>query len=160
MKTLTGQRGFTLLEVLIAVVILSIGLLGMATLMMTSVQASQGAYLRGQASLLAYDFSERTRLNHALASSADDYLLDADSQLEVDYSLGERPECGDDGCTDTEQAQLDLHQWQTMLASSIPGARANITRTDNQYSIEIIWVESSALEGVTGDSSFAVSFDL
>ena len=154
MKTLTQQRGFTLIEVLIAVVILSIGLLGMATLMMTSVQASQSAYLRGQASLMVYDFSERTRLNHALASSADDYLLDADD------SLGERPECADEGCTDTEQAQLDLHQWQTMLASSIPGARANITRTDNQYSIEIIWVESSALEGVTGDSSFAVSFDL
>lgn len=154
MKTIIQQRGFTLLEVLIAVVILSIGLLGMATLMMTSVQASQGAYLRGQASLLAYDFSERTRLNHALASSADDYLLDAND------SPGERPECGDDGCTDIEQAQLDLHQWQTMLASSIPGARANITRSNNQYSVEIIWVESSALEGATGDASFAVSFDL
>ncbi|MEH6368551.1 MAG: type IV pilus modification protein PilV, partial [Pseudomonas marincola] len=87
MKTLTQQRGFTLIEVLIAVVILSIGLLGMATLMMTSVQASQSAYLRGQASLMVYDFSERTRLNHALASSADDYLLNADD------SLGERPEC-------------------------------------------------------------------
>lgn len=49
------ERGFTLIEVLIALLVLAVGLLGMASLMMTSLQSSQSAYLRSQASLLAQD---------------------------------------------------------------------------------------------------------
>lgn len=57
------SRGFTLLEVLIALVILSIGLLGIATLQGVGLRSSQGAYLTSQASLLAYDIADRIRAN-------------------------------------------------------------------------------------------------
>lgn len=55
--------GFTLLEVLIALVVLSIGLLGIAALQGVGLRSSQGAYLTSQASLLAYDMADRIRAN-------------------------------------------------------------------------------------------------
>jgi type IV pilus assembly protein PilV len=56
---LTGQRGFTLIEVLVAVVILAIGLLGLAGLQATGLRSNHSAYLRSQASLQAYDIIDR-----------------------------------------------------------------------------------------------------
>lgn len=56
-------RGFTLLEVLIALVVLSIGLLGIAALQGVGLRSSQGAYLTSQATLLAYDMADRIRAN-------------------------------------------------------------------------------------------------
>lgn len=57
------SRGFTLLEILIALVILSIGLLGVAALQGVGLRSSHGAYLTSQASLLAYDMADRIRAN-------------------------------------------------------------------------------------------------
>ena len=57
------QRGATLIEVLVAVVVLSIGLLGLAGLQMTGLQTNHSAYLRSQATLLAYDLTDRIRAN-------------------------------------------------------------------------------------------------
>jgi type IV pilus modification protein PilV len=67
------SAGFTLLEVLVAVLVLAIGLLGLARLQMTVMKSNQSAYLRSQASLLAYDISERMRANRtaALGGSCD-----------------------------------------------------------------------------------------
>ena len=48
-----ARRGFTLLEVLIALLVFSLGLLGLAGLMVVSVKTNQSAYLRTQASFLA-----------------------------------------------------------------------------------------------------------
>lgn len=62
-----GQVGFTLLEVLIAIVILAIGLLGIAGMQANSIRNNQNAYLRGQATMLAYDIIERMRANRTLA---------------------------------------------------------------------------------------------
>jgi len=60
---LANQRGLTLAEVLIAVVILSIGLLGIAGLQLTGLRGAQSANLRTQATVLANDIAERIRAN-------------------------------------------------------------------------------------------------
>ena len=56
-------RGFTLLEVLIAVLVFSIGLLGLAGLMVMSVKTNHSAYLRTQATFLAQSMADRMRAN-------------------------------------------------------------------------------------------------
>lgn len=61
------QRGASLLEVLVAIVIVSFGLLGLAGLQMTSVKSNHSAYERSQATLLAYDLSDRMRAMHSEA---------------------------------------------------------------------------------------------
>ena len=66
-------NGFTLLEVMIALLILSIGLLGLAALQATSLKINHGALLRTQATFLTYDMMDRLRANRtaALAGQCD-----------------------------------------------------------------------------------------
>ena len=63
----TDQRGTTLIEVLIALIVLSIGLLGLALLQVTSVQSNHSAYYRSQATVLAHDLADRMRANRTAA---------------------------------------------------------------------------------------------
>jgi len=149
------NKGFTLIEVLIALVILAIGLLGMSSLMMTSMQSSQSAYLRSQASLLAYDLVERMRANSNQAITSDSYVFSLSSEAPTD------PTCASTGCTPSQQAQRDLFQWRAALTGSIPGATMVIARTNpNKYVITIAWSEASALKRGTENLNFVVSADL
>ena len=57
------SNGFTLMEVLVALAVLSIGLLGMAGMQLFSMKSSHGAYLQSQASFFAYDLIDKMRAN-------------------------------------------------------------------------------------------------
>ena len=61
MAALHKSRGFTLLEVLIALLVFSLGLLGLAGLMIMSVKTNHSAYLRTQATFLAESMADRMR---------------------------------------------------------------------------------------------------
>lgn len=65
------QRGFTLIEVMISVLILAIGLLGVASMQTRSLQMNQSAQFSSQASILAYDIIDRMRANRGAALSGD-----------------------------------------------------------------------------------------
>ncbi|MBI5462892.1 MAG: type IV pilus modification protein PilV [Gammaproteobacteria bacterium] len=106
------QRGFTLLEVLIAVVVLSIGLLGVAGLQAFGLRNNQDAYMRSQATILATDIAERMRANMT-GVEAGTY----DQGVAV-----ENTNCNDatTGCTANELAQHDLYQWRTALFAALP----------------------------------------
>ena len=58
-----GQTGFTLIEVLVAVFVLALGLLGAASLQLIGTRGNNGAYLRSQATLVANDLAERMHVN-------------------------------------------------------------------------------------------------
>jgi len=57
------QRGFSLVEVLVAVLVLSVGLLGLAALQVMSLRASDSARMRTAVSIAAYDLADRLRAN-------------------------------------------------------------------------------------------------
>jgi type IV pilus assembly protein PilV len=65
------SKGFSLIEVLVAVLVLAIGLLGVAALQINATRANQSAELRSQASMLAYFMLDAMRANRdaALAGS-------------------------------------------------------------------------------------------
>ena len=67
MRHVLKSQGFTLLEVLIALLIFSLGVLGMAGILVISVRTNQSAYERSQASFLAQSVADRMRANSALA---------------------------------------------------------------------------------------------
>ena len=67
-QTMNKSNGFTLIEVLISLVVLSLGLLGLAALQASSLRSNQGAYYRSQAAQFAYNIADRMRANVVEAS--------------------------------------------------------------------------------------------
>lgn len=136
------NQGFTLLEVLISMLILTIGLLGMAALMMSSLQANQGAALRSTATILSYDIADRMRSNvDTVATRAYPNTDPADAVM---------PDCHTDplGCGPTDRVQEDLAQWNANL-QAIPGSTGLITRiNDNNYCIAIFWTEPAEADAL------------
>lgn len=94
------QKGFTLLEVLVAILVLSIGLLGLAGLMASSLRNNHSAYYRSQATWLAYDVIDRMRTNRP---NAPDYIV----------GLGGASAAGG-------LAGADVTDWKGMVANSLP----------------------------------------
>jgi len=73
-RSMTGQRrqrGVTLIEILITLLVLAIGLLGLAALQGVSLQTGQVAYQRSQAVSIAYEVADFARANRSVATSSD-----------------------------------------------------------------------------------------
>ena len=73
----SANRGFTLVEVLIAATVLAVGLLGVGAMLVNSLQASRLALQRSQAVILTADLAERIRAN---ATAADAFALAEDTE--------------------------------------------------------------------------------
>lgn len=56
-----NQKGFTLVEVLVTVLVLAVGLLGLAGLQLAGMKSNRSAYLRSQAVIATYDLLDRMR---------------------------------------------------------------------------------------------------
>lgn len=135
------NHGFTLIEVLIALLVLAIGLLGMASLMVTSMQSNQASAQRSAAIVLSYDLVERMRSNRAQAVlSASPFAGNPATVL--DPCLVE--DACEDGMTPAQQVSNDLAQWAITLGNAIPGAAAIIDQvgTTNEFCIAIFWPEN------------------
>lgn len=121
--------GFTLLETLIAMLILAIGLLGMAGLMLNSMKSNQSSYQRTQASLLAYDMAERLRLNTDLATAGDSYVITSTASAGTDVNCAP--------CTPANMAAKDRFEWITALNRE--GLAATVARNNRSYTINVTW---------------------
>ena len=135
------QCGFTLLEVLIALLILSIGLLGLASLQTNGLRSNQMASMRTTATQLAYDIADRMHanpagvdapdpLNYVIAISKDDPVIATD--------------CESTTCTPSQMATYDLAQWRSAIRS-LPGGTSSIVKTVTgtvvTHTITVYWNE-------------------
>lgn len=122
MAALQKSRGFTLLEVLIALLVFSLGLLGLAGLMIMSVKTNHSAYLRTQATFLAESMADRMR--------ADPLAIWA-SSYNGSYPVASRidPCSGGVACDFVNVANRDKAIWSQQLFDSLPNAAATITCT-------------------------------
>jgi len=150
-KQNTGSKkkssGFTLLEVLIALLILSVGLLGLASLQTRGLALGHNAYLRSQAVLLTRDMAERIRVNSNYvltteASSATEYTIDYDQ-------TPTNTDCSAASCTPIQLAQYDIDQWLTSLRNILPAGDGQISKTGVDYVITVRW--DSERNGVVED---------
>lgn len=113
------QHGFSLLEILIALVILSIGLLGLAALQTMSLRMGHDSYQRTQATMLAYDMVDRIRANPAgLAAGRYDTVAFTDNPTGAD--------CVTSTCTSDDLANYDIRTWQTTLAAKLSQGQGSI----------------------------------
>ena len=114
-----GCGGFSLLEVLIAGTVFSLGLAGLAALLLASVIGSAEARREGIASVAAASLAEQIRLN----PGALERFLDPPARVSRVCGANER-----DPCTAGQRADFDFRLWQLELADSIPGARGIVCR--------------------------------
>jgi type IV pilus assembly protein PilV len=148
------MRGFTLIEAMVALLVLSIGLLGVAGLQLTSLRSNTSSSYRSQATFLAYDIADRMRANRQ-AAMAGSYLSTYGDEL---------PE------TATTVAQADLLAWKGRVTagSILPrDADAEIVWADEPnrvVAIRIRWSDSHgdaqlAQAGAGHETSF-VTFEM
>ena len=127
----TTQRGFTLLEILISLLILSVGLLGLAGLQVNGLHSNQDSYVLTQAMAQAYDMADRMRANMA-GFTAGNY--DA-----ITTAIPADPGCITTGCTSANMAVYDAYQWNTANANLLPNGKGTVTASGNTRIITVMW---------------------
>ncbi len=111
--TPTEQSGFSLLEVLVASTVFSLGLAGLSAMLLLSFAGAADAERESNAASAAASLAEQLRLNPV---ALDRYLDPPDQITQI---------CtGRNTCTPAQQADYDFRLWQLELANGVPGARA------------------------------------
>jgi type IV pilus assembly protein PilV len=144
--------GVGMVEVLVALVVLSVGLLGVASLFVTTMQAKGSAQSRMQAINLAADIADRIRANRGAGSAyavADTATLGTPSTNCVDGASAAVV------CTAAQMAAHDLYLWSNQVTQMLPGRSpkrsitVDTTTTPTTYTITIKWTEqTSAADGL------------
>lgn len=136
------QSGFTLLEVLVAVLVLSIGLLGLAGLMASGIRNNQSAYQRTQATWLAYDIVDRMRINRPAALG---------SSYPYNTALGSPATCSANPALAGAMAVQDLTDWKNLLACALPAGDGSVVVAANRtVTVTVQWNDS---RGTLGDTA-------
>ncbi len=136
-----------MIDVLVALVVLSIGLLGLAGLQATGLRYNHGAYLRTQATLLAYDMADRMRANQTGVNAGDYDSIGFTTSLAKDCSLSTVT------CTPAEIAQYDAYEWSQDSRNLLPKGTGTVTKTGSLYTITVSWDDAGS-----GTMSFATTF--
>ena len=137
------QQGFSLIEVLIALIIMSVGMLGIAGLYVQSLQAGRTSMFRHQAVALAGDVADRIRANPTAGQA-------------YENATGQPVGCVATGanCTAEEMALNDIYLWKQQAANTLPGTAETggvdvnfADSTPPRYTITVSWKEP----GITAD---------
>lgn len=150
-RKVKAQGGFSLIEVLVSVLVLMVGILGVAAMQMVSFQTNQAAYARSQAIYLAQDILDRMRANpdgYEDSTVYDNVLTTTSSTIPND------PTCVTTagGCSSLQMAQQDVREWAhnfvdvlstTDYRPMLPGGVGQLTRdgTTNTFTATVTWNE-------------------
>jgi type IV pilus assembly protein PilV len=154
MKT-NSQNGFSMIEVLVTMVILAIGLLGVAGLQIASVRNTQVAAQRSIATQQAYDMAERMRANmgpfvNGLPVAGAGTAGGAYDNLGANIPVA--PACAPN-CTPAQQAVIDHAAWNTANGRVLTGGSGTVVgNLANGFTVTLNWTEA------TENGPFAQSF--
>ncbi len=146
------NNGFSLIEVLVAMVVLAIGLLGLAGLQTASLKSNNSAYQRSQATILANEMLDRMRANRVGIQS---------NFYDDPYSGGTPadPNCVANttgtplGCSIQDMANYDVYYWETSLGNLLPNGQGAITGSGagSIFTITVMWDDDRRGTKVNGD---------
>ena len=140
------MQGISLLEVLISVLILTLGLLGVAALQTQALRTSADAQYFQQATQLANDYLERIRAN---SNDAGQYAITLT-----------KPHCASSALSGSAAAQ-DKVLWLQQIACNLPDGTAQVTISNQEVSIAISWFDRTANNKTAARSSqFSVTSQL
>ena len=164
------QQGFTLLEMLIAVVVLSIGLLGLAGLQATSLRLNQEALMRSQEAHLAYDMIDRMRSNMPGVNAGNYDLPTLPTATDTDCTSYTGTATG---CTVAAMSAQDYFEWNAVLTAALPAgegvvcidstpqdgtdsASPDCDATGNLFAVKLWWDHDR--DPTTNKQLYAMSF--
>ena len=143
------SRGFSLIEVMVSVLIMAVGILGVAGMQVLSLQQNRNALLRDQALQAGNDILDRMRANP----------LSTYSPIAIDAVPTSTVNCVDNSCDRNEMAEFDIAQWKCRLnpidvdgdvysvcagfnivSASLPGGQGSISKVDLVYSVTVTWI--------------------
>ena len=141
-----SQAGFTLIEVLVATVILSLGLLGLAGMQTAAMRYNQSAYFRSQAVAVANDIIDRMRTNQTGTSGSYYDAITTNDDAPADQG------CSNAACTAAQVASQDIREWTdhfsdvyglgTAYTPTLPsGSSGTVTKNADTYAVTITWTE-------------------
>ena len=143
------EKGFSLLEVLVAVVVLAVGLLGIGGLQVLSLKNNHSAHLRSQATYLAYDILDSIRVNPDGIASYATLATDAPA-------ANQSCETVSSNCTTAQLVTHDLNIWKCALGAwdanatcvtlgtrgLLPGGTGVVTITNgNDVTVTVTWID-------------------
>ena len=148
---LKTKQGIGLIEVLVAVMLISVGFLAVARMQVEGMRFSQSAYYRSQGYFMANDIVDRMRANlQGVAEGAYDNKTTDTSYI--------APDCSTAICTPAQIALKDLSEWRANLypennaRPALPGsdntaARGEIVaQGNNEFTINLSWMEEDSVE--------------
>lgn len=142
-KPFPAQGGQTLIEVLVTVVVMSLGMLGMAGLQVQALQGNQQAHLDTVAANQVQDMATRIRANPAGVST------NSYDALGASIPTADR-NCYSESCSPGQLAVFDHAQWNTANSNLLPGGMGRVTDGGgNRFWIAVTWTDKS-LEGQNG----------
>lgn len=121
------QKGFNLIEVMVSLVIFSIGLLGLAGLQQVGLKQNATAMQRTVAMSQAYDLFDRVRNNKTT-----DYVA---------ATAASTPNCVTAACNPAQIASYDVYEWSLAVANALPNGVGFITGTPTAYTVHVGWDE-------------------
>lgn len=142
------QRGASMVEIVVTIVIVAIALLGLASMQANAMTYLKIANLRSEAVQAAYDISDRMRANGAAIKSGGvnpNFYSYTASYASKGGSMPTVPTCATAGqCTAQEIANIDLAEWQRGLSSRlISGGGYVVPNAVNGYDVTVMWKELS-----------------
>lgn len=131
------QRGMTLIEALIALLVISVGLLGIASLQLTSMKQNVSALNHSRAVWYAYSMSDRIRANISEFANYDG----------IDTSTGYAQDCLSLSCSNAQMRIADAADWAAMV-SNLPAGRGIIASNPDGLMVSVMWDDEGT--GATG----------
>jgi type IV pilus assembly protein PilV len=147
------ESGFSMVEVLVALVVLAIGLLGIAALYLNSLQSGRTAIYRTQAITLAADLADRIRMNRTAQAAYGTLFVDAEAVVATCVTTG--------GCSDADLASTDLANWKAEVAEQLPNGQGQVAVAmpvaagePTTYVVTVRWAEVGEAAPVTFQLGF------
>jgi len=158
------SSGFSLIEVLISLVILSVGLLGIAAMVSVSMKSKGSSYLRTQALAQSSAIIDRMRANRATATTGGYNCNDIRGTVTCSAGALTQQTCNGstNPCTPAQIADMDMYEWtqdlQNLLGNGIAtNVSYNITTVTvaqyTQVQVSISWDDTIANTAISGTTS-------
>lgn len=162
-------NGFSLIEVLVSVAILSMGILGTMALQTRGLMDNHDAYLRTQAIFLAYDMSDRIKANIGEWQTQKANIATILTHART-FTAASHPNCSADDvsatavpCTSaTNMAEYDVYRWEQNVKALLPNSSIEISyNSDNFIRLIINWDHANKnLNAKMGAASYATDIRL